>query len=96
MLNVRQRNSLQLVLEELLENIVLPHVQTLDLELGISEENHSSEITLQWDGPDANPMDATDEAGELARVIVNKSSTCVDYSTTEEGKRCLKVILPGD
>lgn len=96
MLTIKQRNSLQLVLEELLENIVLPTVDKVELELGISEENHSSEIMLQWSGPDVNPMDASDEAGELARMIVSKSCTCVDYSTTEDGKRCLKALLAGD
>lgn len=96
MLTPKQSHFLQLVLEELLVNIIFPQVNSIELELGISEANHSSEIQLLWDGPDANPMDSEVEAAELARMIVTSRSTDISYSTTEDGKRQLKLTIPGE
>ncbi len=77
MLEQKRRNTLQLILEEVIENILFPHLSMVELELGISGETGETEITLHWPGEEFNPMLLTDDQGMMARTILKKRTTSI-------------------
>lgn len=96
LLNAKGRKTLQLILEELLENILFPRVESLMLEIGISEETKSTEILAVWDGDGKNPLDADDEQGLMARMILAKGCSSSVFDTNEVSRSTLNLTLPGE
>ncbi|MBR2374178.1 MAG: hypothetical protein IKA87_08120, partial [Lentisphaeria bacterium] len=85
MLDAKQIKTLHLVLEELLVNIIFPEIEQAELEIGISEETKQTELRITLRGNAANPLDSASEAGELARMIVKKRTSSIEYSVLENG-----------
>ncbi len=84
-LEPEKRSRVQLAVEELLVNILLPKIEKVRLSVGIPEETKTVEIKTTWSGPSANPLDATDDGGEMSRMILgnicSKTSFSVDSAT---------------
>ena len=93
MLDSKQIKALYSVLEELLVNVIFPEISSLDLEIGISEETKITELTLQWQGKGANPLDSAAPAGELARMIIQKRSRTTEFKTLADNSNQLVITL---
>ena len=81
----KNRNALQLVLEELVVNLLFPKVDLVQIEIGISEETGESEIRASWTGDAENPLESDDKATAISRMIIGKS--CFDKGVTHEDDR---------
>ena len=88
----KQLHKLLLVLEEVIEHLIFPNIERAELEVGISAEDGSTEITLQWNEDYGNPLEAEDEEGELPRMIVSKSCESTEFGI-EAGKKTLTLQL---
>ena len=75
----KKRNAIQLVLEELIENLLFPRIETAQLEIGISGETGATEIRALWTGKPENPLEADDEAGAMARMILVKRCSAIEF-----------------
>lgn len=95
LLDAKQRKTLQLVLEELLENVLFPHTESLSLELGISEETRTTDITISWPGNQENPLDSDNPKGEIARMIILKRCSDILFEINENSDSVLKLSLSG-
>ena len=93
MLDGKQIKALYSVLEELLINIIFPEISKISLEIGISEETKLTELSLQWQGNAANPLDSDSPAGELARMIIKKRSKAIEFTTLEDNNNQLVISL---
>ncbi len=80
MLEAKRRHTLQLILEEAIENILFPNVPQVELELGISAETHETELAFRWKGAALNPMTLTDDQGMMARLILKKRCSDIIHS----------------
>ena len=89
----KQTHYLQLVLEELLVNILFPHAAQLSMELGISEENGMIELHAIWAGKEENPMELNDDAGSIARLIVQKRCSSINFCRNSEQLNELRLEL---
>jgi len=85
LLERKKRSAIQLVLEELLENILFPRAEKVQLELGISEETKETEIRAVWNGDGRNPLEDDDERGQLSRMILAKRCSSMDF-TSRDGR----------
>lgn len=83
----KKRNAIQLVLEELIENILFPRIEKAQLEIGISGESGETEIRALWIGRPENPLEADDEAGAMARMILARR--CSSSEFTVENDQCV-------
>ena len=93
MLDGKQIKALYSVLEELLINIIFPEISKVSLEIDISEETKLTELSLQWQGNAANPLDSDCPAGELARMIIKKRSKAIEFTTLEDNNNQLVISL---
>ena len=84
MVEHNSRNSLKLVLEELIMKILFPRVEKIQLEIGVSSEVGEVEIKAIWQGDHQNPLEAEDEAGELSRMIINNSCLSIEFVEENE------------
>ena len=83
----KKRNAIQLVLEELIENILFPRIEKAQLEIGISGESGETEIRALWTGRPENPLEADDEAGAMARMILARRCSASEF--TVENDQCV-------
>ena len=95
MMPPKRRKTLALVLEELIENLLFPRAKSITLEIGISSESGEAEIHATWQGAPENPLEAADEAGAMARVILAKRCAKPSF-TAQDGTNILSLILPGE
>ncbi len=95
LMEAKPRKMLHLVLEELIENILFPHTETFTLEIGISEETKSTEICAKWSGDMTNPLQSSDEQGDMARTILAKRCSPIVFGVNELSQAELKLNLPG-
>ncbi|MDD4817455.1 MAG: amino acid ABC transporter ATP-binding protein [Victivallaceae bacterium] len=83
-LPARQLHYLQLLSEELLMNILFPRTGRIRVEIGISEETGKVDFHAIWSGNPENPLDADDEPGEMARIIIRKRCSEIDFFINSE------------
>lgn len=95
MMPPKRRKTLALVLEELIENLLFPRAKSITLEIGISSESGEAEIHATWQGAPENPLEAADEAGAMARIILAKRCAKPSF-TAQDGTNILSLILPGE
>ncbi len=95
MMEQKKRNAIQLVLEELIENILFPRMEKTQLEIGISAESGEAEIRALWTGPAENPLNADDEAGQMARMILSKRCSQREFAQ-EDSRNILTLKLFGE
>ena len=93
MLESKQIKALYSVLEELLVNILFPEISELTLEVGISEETKATELSIQWKGNAANPLESSSPAGELARMIIKKRCKTTGFKTLADDRNQLVITL---
>ncbi|MCF0202734.1 MAG: amino acid ABC transporter ATP-binding protein [Bacteroidaceae bacterium] len=79
-----RRNTVHLVLEELIVNLLFRQTEQVEMELGISSESGETEILVQWQGWRQNPLEADDEEGELPRTIINNLCSDCNFSLDED------------
>ncbi len=70
--------NLQLVLEELILNVILPHSQEISLRVGYYETDGKLELKLTFGGDALNPF-ALSDTDELAMMLVRKHAKDVAY-----------------
>ncbi len=85
MLEQKKRNAIQLVLEELIVNLLFSRVEKAQLEVGISGETGETEIRAVWTGNPENPLEAEDDAGSMARMILKKRCSREEFVRENEG-----------
>ncbi len=95
MLEAKSRHTLQLILEEAIENILFPHISSCELEIGISAETHETELTFRWQGAELNPLLLTDEQGMMARLILKKRCSAMTHAY-ETNQNILTLKLFGE
>ena len=95
MMPPKRRKTLALVLEELIENLLFPRAKAITLEIGISSESGEAELHATWQGAPENPLEAADEAGAMARVILAKRCAKPTFAA-QDGTNILSLILPGE
>ena len=93
MLDSKQIKALYSVLEELLINIIFPEISTVNLEIDISEETKTTEISLTWQGEAVNPLESDSPIGELARMIIRKRSRETSFKTLADNNNQLVITL---
>ncbi len=93
MLSVAQRNSLVLVLEELLVNLLLPYTKKVSLAVGVLDESKAVEVKIEYSGVPFNPMEQENDEGLLARKIVSKRASSITYRVNENAHNELKIAL---
>lgn len=93
MVNGKERKSIQLVLEELIENILFPSIPNIELTIGISEEMKLTEITACWIGDEINPIENNDEQGKMARMILRKRCSDIAFTPSGNSKQELKLCI---
>lgn len=86
--------TLQLLAEELLTNVLFPRTQNVTIQIGVGEDN-VVEMKAIYDGPMENPLDAADEEGSLARKILTKRTSKLEFRVLENGEKELEMILSG-
>lgn len=91
----KKRLALQLVLEELIENILFPRTGKIQLEIGISGETGETEIRALWTEKTGNPLDADDEEGAMARMILSKRCAALQFAV-ENDQSLLTLKLSGE
>lgn len=91
----KKRNTIQLVLEELIENILFPRVEHVQLEIGISSETGETELRAIWTGKAHNPLDSDDEIGKISRMILNKRCSSKKF-TVDQNQCVLNLKLFGE
>ena len=91
----KKRRTIQLVLEELIENILFPRAAEIQLEVGVSGETGETELRATWAGPADNPLEAEDEAGKISRMILAKRCSSREFSA-EQGQCVLILKLFGE
>lgn len=84
LMDQKKRNAIQLVLEELIENILFPRVEKIQLEIGISGETGETEIRVLWTGERSNPLEADDETGAMARMILSKRCSAIEFAVEDD------------
>lgn len=95
MVSPKNRNAIHLVIEELLENILLPRSEKVELEVGISPGSGIVEIRTDFDSVSLNPLTEDDEKGRIARLIIKKRSTTAEF-TSENGTSQITLKLFGE
>lgn len=94
-LEQKKRNTLQLIVEELLVQILLPRTEKIQLSVGAAEETKAVEIRAVWYGDGNNPLEDRDEQGEMARMILVKSCSKTTFSVDAESgsnELCLRLF----
>ncbi len=84
LLDEKKRNTLHLIVEELLVNLLFPYTEKVRLSVGVPEESKTVEIKATWCGFGGNPLDGDDESGEMARTILKKRCTKIVFSAGAE------------
>lgn len=92
MLSHRRLHNLQLVIEELVMNLLLPKAEQIVISVDISEENGSVEMRFLFDGPPRDPLSDDSEDGELSRMILQKLTVHTGFGS-EQGKNSLTLQL---
>lgn len=77
-------NKIQLVTEELIMNLLLPHGTAIDLNVSFEENNNGYCINVKYSGELYNPFTGNDE--ELSVKIINNTALAVEYSFNEADK----------
>lgn len=95
MMPQKNRLALQLVLEELAVNLLFPRARKIRLEIGISLETGEAEIRALWTGSGENPFADNDEQGEMARMILRKRCSSIEFRAEAE-ERVLTLKLFGE
>ncbi len=95
MLEQKKRNTLALILEEVIENILFPHLAQVELEIGIDGETKETELSLHWHGAPLNPMTLEDEQGMMARTILKKRCSFIEH-THDQQENTLTLKLFGE
>lgn len=72
--------KLELLIEEVVVHLLLPLTTEITLAVNVAESNRAVELIFTFGGPPCNPLESTDPAGSLARIIVQKSTKSVLYT----------------
>jgi len=91
----KQIYNIQLVLEELLLNKLLPRLGRqvdINVTVGFSEESHEIELTIAYAGDPYNPFEDADDSDDLPMLIVRKLATQSEY-VSEEGRNKLRLTM---
>jgi len=92
LLNRKQIHNLQLLSEEVLLNMLFPIVAKVDLSIGCSDDNNKTEITFDFAGKKANPLENPSPDQELSCMIIRQLSSEINFSSEENSSR-LRLIL---
>ncbi len=85
----KQINSMHLLVEELVFNLILPHTFNIRLLVESDQESGNLELHLIYGGESFNPID--DDKDELSVMIIRKMSKEVTHSYEKENR--LKLVL---
>jgi len=91
----KQIYNIQLVLEELILNKLLPRLGRqvdITVTVGSSEESHAIELTIAYAGEPYNPFEDADDGDDLPMLIVRKLATPSEY-VSEEGRNKLRLTM---
>ena len=83
-------NSIQLMVEELVINIVTPIHNQCDIKLNYSEKLDTYELTVSYPGPKSNILEKTED--DLSLTIVKKTAKNINFEHFE-GKNIITVDL---
>ncbi len=92
LLSQHQLRNLQLVIEELVVNLLLPKTEDIVISVGVSEENGAVEMHFLFGGPLRNPLTDDSEDGALSRMILRKLTVHAGFGA-EQGKNSLTLQL---
>lgn len=92
LLNRKQIHNLQLLSEEVLLNMLFPIAAKVDLSIGCSDRSDKIEITFDFAGKKANPLENAGSDQELSCMIIRQLSSEISFNSTENSSR-LRLIL---
>ncbi len=92
LLSQHRLHNIQLVIEELVMNLLLPKTEDIVISVDVSEENGAVEMHFLFGGPPQDPLLEDTEDGELSRMILQKLTVHAGFGA-KQGNNSLTLQL---